>query len=129
MAMGDCPAVRRVHRCPVIMQVRGYGTVIRARARRRVDRPALDASGHARSLVHGPRQSYLLDPALDLLINLANLTAVVGGGMAAVIAVGYALADRGVDVWGPPVLIMLALLAANALLRGLRARRRRVSSR
>jgi hypothetical protein len=64
-------------------------------------------------------------PIWDLFIGLVTVATVLGGGLAAIYAVGYFMTDQGSEAW-PYVGTLSVLLGVNIALRGARwsARRR-----
>jgi hypothetical protein len=64
------------------------------------------------------------EPLVSLLVNVADLTALAGGSLAFVFAVGYGLSGRGIGVWGPDAAIAIGLVLVNLGLRRWRRHRK-----
>jgi hypothetical protein len=80
-----------------------------------------------RSDVHDPYERYhdVSDtPILDLIVGLATLCLVLGGGLAAVYAIGYFSVGRAALAW-PLVGTFTVLAMINVAVRVLRSSRRR----
>lgn len=91
-----------------------------------MDGPGFQESGHYDEQYRRKvRDEYLDDPLFTLLINVSSFVAILGGILGAIFALGYS--SQGVASWGPDVLVVICLIAANLLLR--LQRRRRAASR
>jgi hypothetical protein len=81
-------------------------------------------------VAHDPQDPYerfqdgSTTPFLDLIVDVLSMASVAGGSLAILLAIGYLSQSEGRSRGWPFVAIVGVLIAANVVLRVIRARRR-----